>query len=94
MGSFKSRAKILSGLYFSGMKITGLQVTIKVIFSCRLCFYLCFSRLAAYQYSVLNQFEHDPDDEMGDHDQVSCDNIIQITSSFIIARRPKGFYTS
>ncbi len=78
MGSFKSRGKILSGLYFSRMKITGLQVTIKVIFCCMRCFYLCFSRLAAYQYSVLNQFEHDPDDEMGDHDQVSCDNMIQI----------------
>jgi hypothetical protein len=27
-------------------------------------------RLPAYQYSVLNQFEHDPDDETGDLDQV------------------------
>jgi hypothetical protein len=72
MGSFKSCGKILSGLYFSGMKMTGLQVTIKVIFSCMQCFNLFFFRLAAYQYSVLNQFEHDPDDEMGDHDQVSC----------------------
>jgi hypothetical protein len=78
MGSFQSSAKILSGLYFSGLKITGLQVTNKVIFCCRLCFYFCFFRLAAYQYSVLNQFEHDPDDEMGDHDQVRCYNMIHI----------------
>jgi hypothetical protein len=30
--------------------------------------------LPAYQYSVLNQFEHDPDDETGDHDQVNIEH--------------------